>query len=169
MTRLDSHVRNMSTAEELQGALESLLCSSLQTSQAARYAALLVEAGSFDCSKALAELTLTDLVELGIPMGHRNMVLRAVFNGVLPTPHGSPFQAPSEQPDPPVLPSVGIPLRDKDFRREWPDSAGQDGLPSAVDLTQFGLSARGHLRDMNDHVTANEMWKRIENPSSAIA
>ena len=129
MTRLNAHVRNMGTAEELQGALESLLCSSLQTSQAARYAELLVETGCFDCSKALAELTLQNLVELGVSMGHRNMILRAIFNGVLPTPQGTPIPAPHEQADPvPPVPSVGIPFH-KDFRREWPDTAGSEGLP----------------------------------------
>ncbi len=70
MTRLASHVRNKATAEELQGALESLLCASLQTSQAAHYAELLVVTGSFDCSRALVELTLDNLVELGVNMGH---------------------------------------------------------------------------------------------------
>jgi hypothetical protein len=168
MTRLASHVRNKAAAEELQGALESLLCASLQTSQAAHYAELLVVTGSFDCSRALVELTLDNLVELGVNMGHRNIVLRAVFNGIMPTPQGTPAPQPQEQPlPPPPVPSVGSPYQ-KEFRREWPETVGPDGLPTAADLTQFGLSARGHLRDINDQVTAAEMWRRVEDPSSAI-
>ena len=71
MSKLSPHLRTLSTAEELQGALESLMCASLQTSQAARYAELRVETGCFDSSRALADLSLADLVELGFPVGHR--------------------------------------------------------------------------------------------------
>jgi hypothetical protein len=56
----------------------------------------------------------------------------------------------------------------REFKREWPEVSGPDGLPSAVDLTQFGLSVRGHLRETNDDSTAAEMWKRIDDPSSQI-
>jgi hypothetical protein len=168
MSRLDSHVRNIGTAEELTGALESLLCSSLQTSQAAKYTELLVRGGCFDSSKALAELELKDLVELGVPVGHRNVVLRAVFNGLLPSAPATPMQPADPLPLIHPIPAVGNPIAPRDFKREWPDVTGSEGLPSAVDLTQFALFTRGHLREMNDVSTATEMWRRVEDPSARI-
>ena len=75
---LTAGLQNKHTAEELEGALTSVLMPGVGATQAALYATKLV-AASFDTSAALADVEVDHLDRLDIPLGHQKLVLRAIF------------------------------------------------------------------------------------------
>ena len=165
---LSGQLKNMHTPDELRGALEGVLMPAVGNQLCAKYAALLVDEGMYTSSAAVADLDVAALEELKVPVGHRKVILRAVFGGSLPIAALSPgaqtaTHAPVPVPAAPA-PQPGV----REFRREWPTAADGDGLMSAADLKQFGLALRGHLRELGKEQLATQMWGRFTNPQDAI-
>ena len=59
-----------------------------------------LDTAMFDSSSALADLTMEGLEQLGVPLGHRALLARAIFKGVLPnSPIAGPYSPQvSQQP-----------------------------------------------------------------------
>ena len=159
---LTATLQNMHTAEELKGALESVLMSGVNATAAGTYADQIVGA-CFDTSASLADLELSDLKELGVPLGHRKVVMRAIFAGALPMPVGSPVQpmTPMQAAQPVPAPAEGS-RADMAFRREWPSVDEATGRMRAAEFHSFGLALRGHLRDTGRYKLAEDLWERVD-------
>ena len=167
---LSPDIQNLSTKEEMLGNLEAVLNTKCGAARAQKFAAVIVEDGCFDSSQAIADLTIEALDKLGIPIGQQAVVMRAVFDGIIPSAMPSPA---------PVLASPasavfqGAPAeaapREREFKREWPTALDSSGLPSAADLQQFGLAARAHMRDCGKDTLATEFWRRFTNVSDPIS
>ena len=165
-------LRNIQNGEELKGALEALLMPKVGAERAGEYAALLVSEGLFDSSATIADLAVEDLKELGVMVGHRKVILRVVYGGLLPAVVApsvpvTPMAGAPPAPAPAAAPAEGGLHSAPTFKREWPKPK-ENGLLSAAEFKQFGLAIRGHLLDVNKMDLAHEMWRRFENPTSSI-
>ena len=166
---LTPSLQNLQTAEELKGALESeLMARGINATKSAAYAELIVEEACYDTSAAIADLTLQALGTLKIPLGHRAVCIRAVFQGYLPAQAaGTPV--PISTPAPVMYAGAAaeyVPRHDSAIRREWPVSGG--GLMTAADLKDFGLTVRAVLNEANKPQLAAEFWRRFTDVSAPI-
>lgn len=164
---LSPHLQNLSIAEEMLGHLESVLNTKCAAARATSYTTKILEVGCFDTSAALADLTIQALGQLDIPIGQQAVIMRAVFNGIIPI-----VQSPATVVASPVLAThaslAEAAPREKEFKREWPVALDSSGLPLAADLQQYGLAARGHIRDCGKGTLATEFLRRFTNVSDPI-
>ena len=167
---LTAGLQNLHTAEEVEGALTSVLMTAgIGTNAAAKYAGKLVEA-AFDSSDALADLELDHLDKLGIPLGHQKLVLRSVFNGVLPVPAtpGPVLSSPQQVPAAHAGAAPEHRLVEQSFRGEWPEPDGATGMMLASELRSFALALRGHLREAGKTTLAADLWQQVDRVGSDI-
>ena len=175
VAELDERLRDAGSAEELLGKLEVVLQPAFGASKSRAYAALLGQNG-FDSSEMLMDLDLDGLRELEVVVGHRKMLLRAVFNGTLPVVVGEVQpQVPASVPVTPAPGGNAVPVSyvaaltstGNEFKVEWPTPMA-DGLLDAAQFRNFGLALRAHLRAEAKDALASEMWSRVDNVSSDI-
>ena len=168
---LSAALQNKTTGEELSGALESVLMPAVGATAAGEYAAKLVDA-AFDSSKTLADLELAHMNELGIPLGHRKLLMRAIFAGVIPSAYGMTPQVAMTPQGPVQAQSAGAAAESSSraaaFKLEWPEADATTGRMKAADLHSFGLAMRGHLRDGGRHTLAVDFWGQVEQAGKEI-
>ena len=79
--QLTAGIEDAETPEELRGKVEAKLAPSLSQQVAKAYAEQIVVQHAFDTPQALLEMAHDELSGLGIPMGHRKRIARAIFAG----------------------------------------------------------------------------------------
>ena len=79
--QLTAGIEDAETPEELRGKVQAKLAPSLSQQVAKAYAEQIVVQHAFGTPQALLEMTHSELSGLGIPMGHRKRVARAIFAG----------------------------------------------------------------------------------------
>jgi hypothetical protein len=122
------------TAEELRGALESVLLADLGAAVARNVAKALVDENAYDCPDALAEVTPAVLASCGIPAGRHTRICKALFGGSILSP------------EKPVSTNASVSkVRGHPFKTAWP-AAGSIDPSGADDYMDFGMSLRAHIR-----------------------
>lgn len=122
------------TPEEMMIALEAALAKGALTQLVAqKYAKGLVDNG-FDSPEALKDITDDQIKEIGVAMGHRKLLRRALFKEV-------------EEVE-------GAPPELAHFFTEWP-SVGANGLPEGTDLHCYALALAAHFK------VAGGAWKDL--------
>jgi hypothetical protein len=146
-----------STPDNLRGKVEGALGSLLAPATAASYAAKLVDEAGFDTPDVLLELSEANLVEMGIPCGHRGRLRRALFNepaaaGVVPVAAAPPINVTVAAPTAPV----------SKWKLEWPDSATPESI------LDWGMTIRANLIK-RDGTFAQLVWGRFTKSWNDIA
>ena len=168
-------LQNRHDPDELRGALEAaLLKVGLSNAKALAYSKLVVDEGCYDSSFALADLNVSALEELKVPVGHRGVIIRGIFDGQVPASAAglaSPY--PMTPVAPPVFNLAGAPgeasnRKSCSIRREWPEPCSWKGLLDAADLKSFGLSIRAAISEAGKPVLASEAWRRFTEVSEPI-
>ena len=85
--QLTAGIEDAETPEELRGKVEAKLAPSLSQQVAKAYAEQIVVQHAFDTPQALLEMTHSELGGLGIPMGHRKRVARAISLEMIASQH----------------------------------------------------------------------------------
>ena len=169
---LTPELQNRHNADELKGALDATFhARGLSPEKALEYSLLLVEGGCYDSSFALADLSVSALEELKVPVGHRGVIIRAVFDGHVPASAAGPHLSSPVSPAQPAFNFAGAPAEraGKDFsiRREWPETSWK-GLVDAAELKSFGLSVRAAIAGSGKPALAAEFWRRFTDVSEPI-
>lgn len=157
-------VRAAETPEELEGAVCAELMRVLQAAQAKRYSRLLIRDHQFDSPGALAELTVAQLADMAVPLGHRRIICKAVFNGNVPSGLAE-FPAVHQGAQAHGV-QVAQATHGSRFRLDWP---GGDRMPMAQELRSFMLALKVFLYQSGREDLSVLVWGAVLRPEQRIA
>ena len=155
--QLTDGIDDAETPEELRGMLTAKLAPSLSQQVAKDYAEQIVMQHAFDTPQALLEMTHTELSSLGIPMGHRKRVARAIFAGddrITESVAPAAAAAPPVGAPPEVNVTLTAPAATHKWKLVWPESCSPESL------LDWGMTIRAHLID-KDEPFAELVWGRF--------
>ena len=78
---LTAGIEACTSPDSLRGELDAIISRVLPPAAATECAKKIVTDSAFDTPDSLLELSAANLVEMGIPMGHRGTLCRALFDG----------------------------------------------------------------------------------------
>ena len=155
---------------DMLAAVDGVLQGCVSPEQAARYSKLLVQDQCFDTPEAMDSLTVEKLEAVKIPLGHREIVCKALFSGNVPreSHRESLTVNRSVRAD-----SDGYARTVKPFKVPWPEGPG-GRLCSAAQLSEWGFALKCHLDgaaeagypNMTD--LADEVWERFVDPALEV-
>jgi len=150
---LTAGIEACTTPDNLRGELDAIIARVLPPAAAKEYAKKIVTDSAFDTPDSLRELSAANLVEMGIPMGHRGRLCRALFDGhdIEPTA-AVPGSLPPAAP-PAVNVTVSQPSSNK-WKLEWPTEA----TPEAI--LDWGMTIRANLLE-RDKDFSDLVWGRF--------
>lgn len=153
-TELAHGLRSLSTPEELIGALQSNFGTVMPQPEADAYTESIVTTAKFDNVDSLADLRMSDLADMGIPLGRRRAICKNLFSGIVPLEHPSTGAVVQPSPSPVVnVQPANVTVQRDVAKVGWPGSS-ENSKCSPDQLMDFAMALRARLRETNDSFAA---------------